>query len=486
MGQLEKHKHDQKKFWSSIKNVMPSKGVTKSVREVVNPVTGKMCTGKESVEVINSFFTNIGPNLNNKLPPSSDTNTIQESDVSLENIEILSNENVTALVKDIDICKSSGVADVSSRLLKDGFIALIEQLTFILNLSLKTGVFPDVWKVARVRPIPKTGDLTNVNNIRPISLTALPGKLLERYIHTNLVYFLEENKLLCKNQGGFRKKRSTTQTVYHLVNDIANAKNNSKLSLAVYLDLAKAFDCINHDFLLRKLHMIGIRGMYLNWLKSYMFDRKQIVVNGEYKSTEHKVVCGVPQGSILGPLLFIIYMNDISRLPLTSNLLLFADDTVLYYSDTCMKNLYSTMQNDLDMVINWCSFNKLCINSNKTKATLFDKSFSRSCVSNLSLYIFGDVVEHVEHYEYLGIIVDDKLSFKNYSIKCSNRANNKIYQLKKIRGCITTKCALTIYKSMVLPLVEYGGLFLDTCTDNVQTKIQKITKPHTTNHLQTR
>ena len=170
-----------------------------------------MCTGKESVEVINSFFTNIGPNLNNKLPPSSDTNTIQESDVSLENIEISSNENVAALVKDIDICKSSGVSDVSSRLLKDGFIALIEQLTFILNLSLKTGVFPDVWKVARVRPIPKTGDLTNVNNIRPISLTALPGKLLERYIHTNLVYFLEENKLLCKNQGGFRKKRSTTR-----------------------------------------------------------------------------------------------------------------------------------------------------------------------------------------------------------------------------------------------------------------------------------
>ena len=167
------------------------------------------------------------------------------------------------------------------------------------------------------------------------------------------MYFLEENKLLCKNQGGFRKKRSTTQTVYHLVNDIANAKNYSKLSLAVYLDLAKAFDCINHDFLLRKLHIIGIRGMYLNWLKSYRLDRKQIVVNGEYKSTEHKVLCGVPQGSILGPLLFIIYMNDISRLPvpLTSNLLLFADDTVLYYSDTCMKNLYSTMQNDLDMVI---------------------------------------------------------------------------------------------------------------------------------------
>ena len=118
-------------------------------------------------------------------------------------------------------------------------------------------------------------------------------------------------------------------------------------------------------------------------------------------------------------------MNDISRLPLTSNLLLFADDTVLYYSDTCMNNLYSTMHNDLDMVINWCSFNKLCINSNKTKATIFDKSFSRSCVSNLSLYIFGDVVEHVEYYEYLGIIVDDKLSFKNYSIKYSNRATIK-------------------------------------------------------------
>ena len=169
--------------------------------------------GNYADSFFNSFFTNIGPNLNNKLPPSSDTNTIQESDVPLENIEMLSNENVAALVKDIDICKSSGVSDVSSRLLKDGFIALIEQLTFIWNLSLKTGVFPDVWKVAMVRPIPKTGDLTNVNNIRPMSLTALPDKLLERYIHTNLVYFLEENKLLCKNQGGFRKKRSTTQSI---------------------------------------------------------------------------------------------------------------------------------------------------------------------------------------------------------------------------------------------------------------------------------
>ena len=150
-----------------------------------------------------------------------------------------------------------------------------------MNLSLKTGIFPDVWKVATVRPIPKTVDLTNVNNIRPISLTALPGKLLEKYIHTNLVSFLEDNKLLCKSQGGFRKNRSTTQTVYQLVNDVANATNYSKFSLAIYLDIAKAFDSINHDYLLKEkktqskcMFRLGdddIESPYKNFLDTFDF-----------------------------------------------------------------------------------------------------------------------------------------------------------------------------------------------------------------------
>ena len=235
--------------------------------------------------------------------------------------------------------------------MKDGFLALIKQLKFVMNLSLKTGLFPDMWKSATVTPIPISGDLTNVNNIRPISQTALPGKLLEKHIHTKLVSFLEENNLLCSNQGGFRKNKSTTQTVYQLINEIANAKNRAEFTLALYLDLAKSFDSINHDLLLYKLYMIGIRGMYLKWLQSYMSDRKQVVVNGDHKSSEHRVVCGVPQGSILGPLMFIVYTNDMSNLPITSNLLLFADNTVLYY--ICINNLYSIVQRDLDSVTNW-------------------------------------------------------------------------------------------------------------------------------------
>ena len=409
-----------------------------------------------------------------KLPWSSDPGTTFESEVFLENVELLNNQDVIKLVKEINIYKSSGLPNINSRLLKDGFMALIDQFTFVLNLSLKTGIVPDTWKLGTITPIPKSGALNDVNNIRPISLTALPGKLLERHVHTQLVSFLEENNLLYENQGGFRKNKSTTQTVHHLINQIANAKNDDKYSLAVYLDISKAFDSINHDLLLQKLYKIGIRGMGLKWLQNYMYDRKQVVVNGGQESSKQTIICGVPQGSILGPLLFIIYMNDMARLPLTSNLLLFADDTVLYYNDRCIRNLHATVQKDLDIVINWCSFNKLCINLKKTKVTAFDKSFSKTCIANQSLHIFGKEIERIDRHEYLGIVVDDRLSFKYHNNKCSSRVNNRIYQLKKIRGCITTKCALSIYKTMILPLFEYGGLFLSSCTDKEQTKLQRL------------
>ena len=408
------------------------------------------------------------------LPASLDPNTICEPDLTIEDIDLLSIEEVATLVKNINVYKPSGLPDINSRLMKDGFLALTDQLRFIMNLSLQTGIFPDEWKLATVTPIPKTGDLTNVNNIRPISLTALPGKLLEKHVHKKLVTFLEENKLLCDNQGGFRKNKSTTQTVYQLVEEIANAKNNMKFSLAVYLDIAKAFDSINHKLLLKKLQMIGIRGMYFNWLQSYMSDRKQVVINKGHRSTEHELMCGVPQGSILGPLLFIIYMNDMTKLPLDSKLLLFADDTVLYYSNICIKTLYNTVEKDLNTVVNWCSFYKLCINSKKTKATFFNKSFSRSCNRNQSLCISNDIVRQEDHHGYLGIIVDDKLSFRNHNNKCLRSASNKLYQLRKIRGCITTKCALSIYKAMVLPIFEYGGIYLSSCTETEQTKLQRL------------
>ena len=164
------------------------------------------------------------------------------------------------------------------------------------------------WKIATVTPIPKGGVLSNVNNIRPISLTPLPGKLLERYIHSKLVPFLEDNKLLYNNQGGFRKNKSTTLTVFHLVNEIALAKNNDKFSLAVYLDLAKAFDTINHNLLLQKLDKIGIRGMCWKWLLSYMSNRKQVVVNGGHRSSEHTVVCvGTPGVYIRAFIIYNIY-----------------------------------------------------------------------------------------------------------------------------------------------------------------------------------
>ena len=279
---------------------------------------------------INTYFTEIGPKLS-KLNNSvwRPIFPVVESRLSEFNT---TEEEVLKLIKDIKIHKSSGFVEINSRVMKDAFEYLAGQVTHLLKCSLDTQIVPEGWKEATIVPIPKDGNLTLVENYRPISLLPLPSKLLEKIVHRNISEYLDHNNILTEIQGGYRKNHSTIQTIGTLTDDILRERNVGRNTLAVFIDLKKAFDTVDHSILLRKCDRYGIVGKAGIWLKHYLTDRKQCTLANGTKSPKTNITCGVPQGSILGPLLFLLYVNEIEYICKHSKVLLYADDTVLYVS----------------------------------------------------------------------------------------------------------------------------------------------------------
>ena len=259
---------------------------------------------------MNDFCVSIGPKLSQKWGQSQwsyhgiySNNEIPE--MTTNNIE------VRQLCLLIDITKSSAIPGLSSRILKDAFLCLIPQITFIFNLSFSTQIFPDEWKLTNVIPLPKEGDLTKCTNYRPISLLPLPGKLLEKIVHDRISNYLENHTLLDPNQGGFRKNNSTINSISNFTDHIYNSINEKQVSISIVIDFSKAFDNVNHKMLLEKLEHLGIKHKSLLWIKNYLTNRRQRTLINNVYSDYGKIECGVPQGSILGPLLFFVYFKKL-------------------------------------------------------------------------------------------------------------------------------------------------------------------------------
>ena len=229
---------------------------------------------------------------------------------------------------------SSGYDNISNKLLLHIIEDIAEPFTHIVSLSFSSGIVPANMKIAKVITIHKSGDTTSLNQYRPISLLPVFSKLTEKLIYNQIMSFIERNNILYKHQYGFRKKHTTTHPILHLLNHIADCTNkpHPELTMAIFIDLKKAFDTISHDILVQKLYKYGIRDMANNWIKNYLTDIKQYVLYGETSSHTEMITYGVPQGSILGPLLFLLYINDLEN-ALKGHVLSFADDTTIYISD---------------------------------------------------------------------------------------------------------------------------------------------------------
>ena len=461
-----------KKFWEKVQYVTNSKHKCPQIN-LVDTTTGQPVDNNATPEYINDFFTNIGPTLAQNFNGNWTDNLPHIDHCSLNEF-IFVEKDIIEVVKEIDSNKSASIDNISTRVLKDAFEYLTKQLTHMFNCSLKMCSFPNSWKKATVVPLQKSGDKSNVNNLRPVSLLPLPGKLLEKLFHKRVSQYLEGNGLLNKGQNEFRKGRSTIGTVAELTDDILLGINNKKFTLAAFVDLRKAFDTVSHDILCKKLYKFGLHNNIVAWLENYLTNRKQrCKVNG-ITSNYQDITCGVPQGSILGPMLFLLYINDINGTLSLCKSRLYADDTVVYATHSNEAIAHDWLHKDLQVLMNWFSMNRLTINLDKTKLMLFATKNMHKRAKFTDIEIHGKRLKYVRQFNYLGVKLDNRLTFEAHANECIRLISHKLFLLTKVRNFVDKKQALAIYRSKVMPYFDYGDVFLLGIQIRTRDMLQKI------------
>jgi hypothetical protein len=423
----------------------------------------------EIAENFNEFFSTVGTKIANSLPEVN-VDPMQYV-VDHDNIPSLQFEQigpvfVSDVIKSFAPKKSIDMDGMSMYVLKYVESAVCTPLAHIFNLSFRTGIFPSKLKINRVTPIFKSGDPKMCDNYRPISLANTFSKVLEKIVAVKLTNHLDLNKLIDKYQFGFQKGLSTEHNLIHLTNYVSEALNSNKFCMGVFLDIKKAFDCVPHDILIRKLEKLGIIGVELDWFRSYLDGRSQCVeINGK-KSRPRKIKLSVMQGSILGPLLFLCFINDLCNV---SDLLklLFADDTCALHADLDLNNLVQHVNAELQKIALWFAANKLAVNVKKCKFILFhnkgkkiDENLLKVVYNSNNLDALQDpnlihTLDRIsknsdeKYYKYLGVLLDENLNFNSHIDYTCNKLSKSLFCLNRLKNFVNKKALISAYHSLI-------------------------------------
>ena len=403
-----------------------------------------------------NFFTNC---FNSSVPKLDDWSTDDYNlDPSCCPEEFLYNEDeVIDLLLSLDTTKANGPDGISATMLKSTAYSIAPGITKLFNKSIMSGRLPNSWKLSSVVPVPKGDDNTNVANYRPISLLPIISKLLERHMYWVIALHFEIHSPISVYQWGFQPKKSTTAALLNVYNDWSATLDKGKEVCAIIFDLRKAFDSVPHRCLIAKSALAGLNPYILRWVVSYLCNRKQyVVLNGKDYSTTN-VMSGVPQGSVLGPLLFLIYINDSVQGPLSDGTLisLYADDILLYRIINCLRD-YEILQKDTDSVCTWVDTNELALNRIKCKYMVVSRLKSRA-VPSQSMLLYGQPMEQVANYKYLGVFLTEDLSWSLHIDKITCKTRRLVGMLyRRFYRWTTTRALLRLYLCLIRPNLEYA------------------------------
>lgn len=453
-----KNSKKPKKMWSLINDLAKNK-----IKDISGP--GKLVVDSRTIteeneicDHFNIYFSTIGSVLANEISDKyhnyrQDTyNSMAKTE--LHEITPTTAKEISKIINNFDPNTSSGIDGISTKsiiCIKD---LIASKLATCINKCLEHATFPDSLKIAKVTPIYKSGSKLDPSNYRPISVLPVISKVFERILYDRLDKFLNSNKFFSKKQYGFRPKSNTLSATIDLVTKIKNKIDQKQIAVGVFIDLKKAFDTVSHNILIKKLSDCGVKSNALNIFKSYLLNRQQIIKIGDSQSTTKQINYGVPQGSILGPLLFLIYINEISQIGLSGDITLYADDTSLFYFGHTINAILTTVQKDLDRVNEWFQQNLLTINTNKTNYIIFAAK-NKKYTQNTELKINGKTIQKKSNEKYLGLILDSYLNFKRHIEKIKNKLMSLTASLRGIVKCLPRPVRYLIYNSLVKPHIDY-------------------------------
>src|SRR5688572_15107072 len=429
---------------------------------------------EEIANKFNSYFTEIAEILSKKIPDpiSPFEDYLSPPTINSFGLEETTPEEIIRLNRTIRLSHSKGIDDIDPFVASPSIANIARPLSEIVNCSFNTGIFPNALKIAKVVPIFKRGEKSDVANYRPISVLPFFAKIFENLMYERLSNFLEKNNIIYPSQHGFQAGHSPSMPLLSIQDKISEAIENNEYSLGVFFDLAKAFDTVNHNILLKKLSNYGIRGVQLRWFASYLDNRSQVVYcNGAY-SMMRTVRLGVPQGSNLGPILFLIFINDLPNASPLLYFVLFADDTNIFYSHSSLADLYQIVNAQLIHIADWFRANKLSLNLDKTNYILFRSHRKLSSINSYTLCIDGYPITQVTSSKFLGVILDQHLSWKDHIEAISSKIAKNVGILKRASNLLPPHVRLTLYYTLIYPYLTYCNIIW---TSTYKSNLQRLT-----------
>lgn len=474
----ESNKYDPRETWRTINELTHRKQKNNTICEIQVDNT-KYDDPKEISEVLNTHFSSLGPRLSSQLPDSSNSfeDYVQKVSNCSFKLQIVNTNSVLDIIKNLSSHKATGLDEISCRLLKEAAPVITDPLTYIFNNSIENGVFPKDWKTAKVIPLHKGNEKSDPNNYRPISIINSVAKIFERIVYDQLYEYLSTNNLLHKRQSGFRPGHSTTTALLDATNEWFFNVDHGLVTAVAFLDLAKAFDTVNHNILIRKLQLYGIDDKStLSWFQSYLSDRTQRCFVEGSLSNPATLSCGVPQGTILGPLLFLVYINDLPNcLSSNSTARSYADDTNITIAAGNFTELEKRINHELDNVNNWLISNRLSLNSSKTEYMIVASNYKLGNLCwPLNVKLGGNLISRTNCSKSLGVYLDERLSWNDQIQRMSKKVSSAIGGLRQIRDYVPLSTLISTYKAFIQPIFDYCDIVWGSLNKEQSNHLQRL------------